>query len=475
MKDGASVKEVSIKDKLREIYNAEIDFLQKTTEEKNKDKDIIKLFVSKIDDVLNPGRFFERDKTKETKRDKKIDDFLDFYQKKLPRYDTDHKDGNPDHHGTSLAGALVELREKLKPGKDFEKEEWIKLKGLFKKSEKEIGEDIKYVNAQIPGLETSRDKINAAKDDDKKLNEKLAEILLQDFKKDDAYKTNIEEKKEEKEKKTQPIYSNFFYVDIDRAISVGSESNAPKPEFKGVAADIETRVADVKQKIKKIDDIKTDTYIEYLTTKKEEEKLNEGQIKKLEALAPQKTVIESGASNGMAERSIAGGDTGVSPSSTPISEGAQIRSPGAPARPEESLESVVSGGQQGGSAIESVPEAKQEETKQKEIFEKQVTVGTEVATIGGVALLGAVTIGTGGLILPIAVVAATAVGAYFAVVNQKEGYKQVIDSKKGDLLTNLVDIPSEHVTKRILDSGRKALKSLSVSEDKKGEEKGIGV
>ena len=460
MKDGASVKEVSIKDKLREIYNAEIDFLQKTTEEKNKDKDIIKLFVSKIDDVLNPGRFFERDKTKETKRDKKIDDFLDFYQKKLPRYDTDHKDGNPDHHGTSLAGALVELREKLKPGKDFEKEEWIKLKGLFKKSEKEIGEDIKYVNAQIPGLETSRDKINAAKDDDKKLNEKLAEILLQDFKKDDAYKTNIEEKKEEKEKKTQPIYSNFFYVDIDRAISVGSESNEPKPEFKGVADNIKTRVADVKQKLKDIDDKKTDTYIEYLTTKNEAKKLYPEQIKKLEAFSPQKAFIASGAPEGMAERSIAGGDTGASP---------PLELPADPVRPGVSLDPV---------AATIAPNVEAEKAKkEKEVLEKKVTVGAEVATIGGAALLGAVTIGTGGLFLPIAIGigVGTVVAGAIAVNEQDKTGKQDKAEKEeskgtiqGVIQEHVVDNPSKILTKPAIEFGDWITKNVLKSKEDQG-------
>jgi len=473
-----TAEEESIQEKLREIYNAEIDFLQQTTIEKNRDKKIINLFVDKIEGVLNPGRFFNSDKTKETKRKKNLTEFLDFYQKKLPRYDTHHKDGNPDFHGKDLAGALVELREKLKSGK-FNKEEWEKLRDKFKKSEKEIDEDIKYVKNQIPKLETSRDKIKEAEDDDKKLNEKLAKILLRDFEKDDSYKQSIGEKE-----KKQPIYSKFFYVDIDRAIRGGNESNKPKPGFEKVADDIETRVADVKQKLKEIDDKKTDKEINGLEDKIMRKTLKTEHSKKLiqlfqtlqaqdkpgaGATTPAQEANQQGQAQAQALEEAAAGvkvgglqprqrqDDGGSPSSKTISEGAQINQP------------VVSGVQQGGSAITSEVEKAQ---KDEEIFEKQVTVGTEVATIGGVALLGAVTIGTGGLILPIAVVAGTALAGAFAIHKQDEiGKQDKAEVGKDEnpfqsfIQTHVVDTPTKVVTKPVIDHGKSLLGLLGIGNE----------
>ena len=418
---------ISHKDRVLEIYNAEIGALEMNINAKTQNKTISKGFEKKIDNVLGYSLF----KTKE----KNIQEFLDLYQEKLRNYDTDYPKGNQEKHGIELTGILLTLREALnpKPDQKFNKDTWKDLKIQFTEYRKKEGGPIKTMNEQVKELRKSVKDIHEHKND-----KRLAEILQQDFNKDKSRKTSKDDG-----------YSDYFYVDIHKEIKDNNE-------FDGVKTSIKERVTKAEKRIDELEEKKNDEVIKYFIDMVDANKITREQLKvkvfsdavktKIATLFNQEVVSTEDASR----RSSAQTPT--------VALGASV------AEPPPS----------GGTDMETKEKAKTE----KEIFEKKVTVGAEVAAIGGAALLGAVTIGTGGLFLPIAVGVGTVVAGAIAINEQDRIGKQTKQEKEDSKVTfaeviqeYVVDNPSREVTKRVIDFGegvRRTTFGINQAKDDKG-------
>ena len=414
------------KDRVLEIYNAEKGALDANINAKTQSNLLVKTFEKKIDDVLRWSFF----KTKE----KKIQEFLNLYQEKLRNYDTDYPRGNEKLYGKELTGILLKLREALKPKPDqkFNKGTWKDLKIQFTDYREKQEGPIKTMNEQVKELTTSIEDIHKCKDKD---DTRLAVILKRDFDKDNSRKTSKDDG-----------YSDYFYVNIDKKIK-------GETEFEQVGKSIKDRVGAAEERIKESEKEDTKKFIELFKNMVDTGKITREQFgdfrdeqkSKIGLLFPQAVASQVNDS----QRSLV-------QETTNAQEGSAL--PGGQSAAVPPLVVVHADGAE---------KAKQE--KEKEIFENKVTVGAEVAAIGGAALLGAVTIGTGGLFLPIAVGVGTVVAGAIAISEQEKIGKQTEAEKSESdneiqktIQKHVVDNPSKIVTKPVIEFGESVLVSLGI-------------
>ena len=423
----------SLKEKVLESYNAEKGAFEQNINAKDSNINVSKTFEKKIDDLL--GWSF---KTKE----KKIEEFLDFYQTKLKNYDTDYQEGNKELHGKELAQILVDLRKKLQPVKDkqFDKKGWRELKARFTEYRKKQEGPIKTMNAQVVELTTSIDDIHKCKDKDND-NKRLAEILQRDFDGDESIK-----------KDRETGYTDSFYVNIDKKIKGNKE-------FEQVGKSIKDRVTHAEKRSDELENKKDQEVIKYFQEMVGANKITHEQVKDFSDEVRLKIVTllstETPSQVNDSRRSLVQETINVQEvSALPGGQNAAVPP------------SVVA-------HADVAEKAKQE----KDILANKVTVGAEVATIGGAALLGAVTIGTGGLFLPIAVGVGTVVAGAIAISQQEEIGKQTEEEKSRSnneiqktIQKYVVDNPSEIVTKPVIGFGQNVLTAFGINQAK--EDKG---
>lgn len=411
----------SLKEKVLESYNAEKGALEINIKVKTQGNLLSQTCEKKIDDVLGYSLF----KTKE----KKIQEFLNFYQTKLINYDTDFPEGNEELHGKELTKILVDLRKKLQPveNKQFDEKGWRELKARFTEYRKKQEGPIKTMNEQVKELTTSIEDIHKCKD---KNDQRLAEILKRDFGKDKIRKIDRE-----------TGYSDHFYKNISNEIK-------DKTEFKEVKTSINDRVTEAERRIKELEKKKDQEVIKYFQEMVGADKITHEQVKDFSNEVRLKIAILLSAEM---------------PSQANDSRRSLVNTPTAvPEIPDLS----------GSTVMENEEKAKKDKEKEKEIFENKVTVGAEVAAIGGAAILGAVTIGTGGLILPIAVGVGTVVAGAIAIGEQEKIGKKTEEEKsenKNEIQKTIqeyvVDTPSKWVTKPVIDFGESVLKTLGIKSE----------
>ena len=411
----------SLKEKVLQIYNAEKGVLEININAKDSNINVSKFFEKKIDDLF--GWSFS--KTKE----KKIEEFLDSYQTKLKNYDTEYPNVNEELHGKELTKILVDLRKKLQPGenKQFDGKGWKELKTRFTDYRGKQEGSLKTMNEQVKELTTSIEDIHKCKDKD---GTRLEAILQRDFDRDESIK-----------KDRETGYTDSFYVNIDKKIK-------DNKEFEQVEKSIKDRVGAAEIRIKELEKKNDKEFIKYFQEMVRADKITSEQVKdfsnevRLKIVTLLSTEMPSQVND--LQRSLVNTPTAV------------------PEIPDLS----------GSTVMENEEKAKKDKEKEKEIFENKVTVGAEVAAIGGAAILGAVTIGTGGLILPIAVGVGTVVAGAIAIGEQEKIGKKTEEEKsenKNEIQKTIqeyvVDTPSKWVTKPVIDFGESVLKTLGIKSE----------
>lgn len=421
----------SHKDRVLEIYNAEIAISQTNIAAKTQNISLSALFEKRIDDVLRwPFR---------KARENKIQKFLDFYQRSLPNYDTDFPQGNQELHGKELAEILLKLRVALKPEQQFNKDTWKGLKSQFKNYREKQEAPIKTMNEKVNELTTSIEYIHKCSDKD---DEGLAVILKRDF----------EFHKEVSRKNCRETgYSDYFYVDIHKEI----KNNI---KFRGVKTSMGDRLNQAEKRIDELEKKKDDEVERYFINMVDANKITSENFKASDAI--KKKILEL-CSNASAQ--VAGSQVNDSPSSL----GQDLTA--------DSITSVLfeqPNNPLGGTAMENEEKDKE---KEKDILANKVTVGVGVASIGGAALLGAVTIGTGGLFLPIAVGVGTVVAGAIAISEQDRIGKETKQQKEGSEETfaeviqkQVVDNPSKILTKPAIEFGDWITKNVLKSKEDQG-------
>ena len=426
----------SHKDRVLEIYSREIGIKNQEINDCRNRADVCLTFKNKISEVLSAKEtpwFYQQN------REKKILELAALYHEKItPRFGLMEEEEKASYFGREMSVALKDLQEKTRQAQVSTKD-WEELQKKFLNLEKSENVIKKTKEALLSELKiSSKEIIGKGKDKDKD-NAELLKILQRDFEKDESRKASGKE----------ICYSNRFYFDINEIIK-------GQQEFQGLSSNQHfTKIVTAEEKRIKESDVETTEAI----TKAFKRRVDNGEITpknfkevfesieetvklKITLLLNQEVVSTEDASRG-------------SSAQTPtVALGASV------AEPPPS----------GGTDMETKEKAKTE----KEIFEKKVTVGAEVAAIGGAALLGAVTIGTGGLFLPIAVGVGTVVAGAIAISEQEKIGKQTEAEKSESdneiqktIQKHVVDNPSKIVTKPAIAFGESVLNGTIWGEARK--------